>query len=385
MLKISNTYFDSKQDAKIPIVLCRIETQRTSYIFTRRMLNSTEYGSISGISLWDGSVNTGDGGTFGGLPVSQIEARVLQFGSVGRSLVTNAKDLPSSLSQSQIGSYSISMDNQDGFFSSLLGDDQSEPLLGQKLKILQGFKGDSYGDFVNLFEGVITQVGWTNSKCRITAEDTSTIFPSSASDEGATVYAVRGTGASEMAEEQFTAAQCVNFLSDDTWLFTSNLIKDDLSDAGIIFEIENTRYSHPVLQIGINASNYPYVTVGTSVEGAGRSTTTYTSTTALTASDILAQLNLRVFFDDVNDEVTFTIAGASTTVAAATDYDRTGTFDNIIRLGDGFDGDIQNWIWNSQHYWVNNLGDNTLVDVPDVIGSLDIALTSGAWVEWPSI
>lgn len=384
MISISNTYFTSQRAGKLPVIVCRISTQRTSYLLSRRALNDDERGALGGISLWDGSVSTGDGGTFGGLPVSEIESRVLQFGSVDKSLVTNAKDLPASLSQGQIGVYSLQCDNIDGWFSRLLGENRDEPLLGQRLEIFQGYKGDPFSSYVTKFSGEITQIQWTASSCRITAEDVASVYPETTSEESLDVYAVRGDGTAEMAEETFSAASCANFLAADSWLFTSNLIKDDLSDAGVIFEIENTLYNATVLQIGIDASNYPYATVGTDVEGSFAETT-YTSTTALTAADIATPINLRVRFDNANAEITFTVDGVSTTVPAATPYDRTGISDNVLRFGNGFDGDIQNWIWNSQHYWVNNQGDNTLTGVPDVIGVLDVSLTSGSWVVWPSI
>jgi len=388
MYNITNTYFTSKQAGKVPIVLCRIETQRTSYLFFARYPNDDETGSLSGIDLWDGSVNTGDGGTFGGLPVSIVDARVLQFGSISKALVANAKDLPASLTQSRIGSYSVTFDNHEYFFSKLLGDDQNEPLLGQKLKILQGFKGDEYSDFVILFDGEISQVSLTSSRCRVIAEDLATVFPSDLEVETSpTTYAVIHDGSSEMAETQFTAAQLyTGFLVSDTWLFTSNFIKDDLGDAGIFFEIESTNYyGATVLQIGIDNNNYPFVTVGRNVE-TSPTTLTYTSTTALTASDITRPLNLRVYFDAAATEVTFAVAETSTTVSTTLGYDRALTSDCYIRLGNGFDGDIQNWVWNtSAHYWVNNQGDNTLLYVPEVIGALDNTLTGGSWNAWPKI
>ena len=384
MIDISTNFFNAKNSHYIPVVICKISTQRTGYLFSRVFLNDDETGGIQGVGVWDGSVYTGDGGVFGGSPISQSESRVLQFGSVQKSLVTNAKDLPASLSQSQIGAYSITFDNSDGFFSRLLGDDQYEPLLGQSIEIILGFKGNSYNDLISIFRGEITQIVLDSKKVRITAEAVTTIYPAANTVPGLTVYAVRGDGATEMAEQQFTAIQSANFLASDTWLFTANIIKDDLADAGVIFEIENVMYSATVLQIGIDANNFPFVTVGTLVE-AVFGTTTYTSTSALTAADIADTINLKVFFDTSVDIVYFTVNGVTTEIAVTDYYDRTGVSDNIFRFGNGFDGDIQNCIWNDTHYWVNNAGDNSLVSIPDVIGSLSTLLTDGTWVVWPSI
>jgi hypothetical protein len=384
---ISNTFFESKQSGKIPIVLCRITTQRTSWIFTRRALNDDEHGRLTGADLWDGSVSTGDGGIWGGMPVSFLEHRILQFGSVQKSLTSNVKDLPSSYSQAQIGAYSITCDNNDGFFSTLLGDDQFEPILWQKLQIIQGFKGDDYKDFITLFSGRITQVQLTASKCRIITEDLDANFPEREAGEAALdVYAVMHDGSVHMAEESFTAAQLTpDFFSSDTWLFKSNFIKDNLSDAGCFFEIENkSYYGSTILQIGIDSNDYPFVTVGLNTE-TSPTTATYTSTTALTAEDITRPLTITVYFDNANNQVSFSVAGSTTTVAAANPYDRSITSDCYVRLGTGYDGDIQNWIWNSSHYFVNNLGDNSLVDVPDVIGTFDMTLSWGSWNAWPKI
>ncbi len=388
MIKISADFFESKQAGSLPVVVCRIETQRTSYLFGRTTLNDDEMGSITGVDAWDGSVNTGDGGLWGGLPVSNIENRVLQFGSVGKSLVANAKDLPTSLSQAQIGSYSIQFDNVDGFFSTLLGDDQKEPLLGQKLKILQGFRGDAYSDFVTLFDGEITQVVLKAKSCRLLAEDTVTIFPvTSPGLPVPTVYGVNlevGKTDVVMAQDTFTPGQMAAFFT-DIWLFNCTFFKDNISEACEIFTIENTLFGNILLKIGIDSDNFPFVQTGQDVESGSPSTMTYTSTAALTAEDIASPLTLRIFFDSDTEILTFTVAGLSTEISSVDEpYDEETTNDNIIQLGKNFEGDIQNWIWNTdQHYWVNAESDNGLADVPDIVGGLDITLTDGAWAVWP--
>jgi hypothetical protein len=348
------------------------------------MPNDDEMGNIQGLQLWDGSAYTGDGGYFGGFPVSFIENRVISFGSIDRTLATQLDDLPSSLSQVAISAYSVSLDNTDRFFSNLLADYKKEPLLAQKLIILQGFKGDAYEDFVKLFEGIITKIALFPNKCRITAEAITAVFPSEAGDEGLTVYALEGDGATEMAEQSFTVAEMSSsFFSSDSWLFTCNFQKDALSDAGAIFEIENSGYySGLVLQIGIDANDYLYVTTGQDVEGS-YSSTTYTDTVALTSKDIAKEINIRIYWNSVDDEITFTINGTSRTQSATEDYDRTMTLDNTIRVGNGFDGDIQNIIWNNTNYWVNNQGDNTLTDFEDILQGLNLPRTDGTWAVWP--
>lgn len=385
MFHISNAYFQAKQRGSLPVIVCRIETQRTSYLFSRVFLNDDETGSIQGVSLWDGSVNTGDGGTFGGLPVSYSENGFLQFGSLAKSLVTNAKDLPSSLSQAQIGAYSITFDNLNGFFSRLLGDNQYEPLLGQRLKLYQGFKGLAYTNFLRIFDGEITHVRLSPSTCRVTAEDVATIFPSVIGEESGLIYALRGGANVEMAEEQFTVAELTDdFLTSDSWLFVCNFITDDILNEDLnLFSLISTAGNATILSIGIK-NRYPFVWDGYLVESFPL-VIEHNSTTSLTPDDFLHPLNLRIFCDSVNDEIIFTIAGVTTVLPIGSYYEKTLTQDIIIQLGKNFPGDIQNWIWNSTHYWVNNLSDDTLTDAPDIVGGFDLPLTSGTWVEWPSI
>jgi hypothetical protein len=191
MLPMTSDYREAKDAEHRPLIFSMITTVRTRYIFADVWLTDDEIDRFGSLDFWNGTDATaGDGGTFGTIPVSYNQARVLSYGSLRETLTPQQDDLVASLAQTEIGSYSITYDNTDGFFSAMLGDDRSEPLIGQTLEIYQGFKGVSSVDFLPLFAGEITQITLTNETLRVIAEATATVFPVFEEGVALTAYAL---------------------------------------------------------------------------------------------------------------------------------------------------------------------------------------------------
>ena len=97
MLDITSDYRDAKDNgAKIRVLLV-ITTVRTRYVFAETTPTDDEVGFLSSVDFWDGSATTGDGGTFGGFPVSSTRGLVLGLGGISETLTPQRNDLLTSL------------------------------------------------------------------------------------------------------------------------------------------------------------------------------------------------------------------------------------------------------------------------------------------------
>jgi hypothetical protein len=389
MLHLDSAYIAAKDAEHRVQVLVVITTVRTRYIFGLTTPTDDEIGGFGELAQWDGSVTAGDGGTFGGIPVAYAEGRVIEFGNVTETLAPQISDLITSLTQTEIGAYSVMLDNTDGFFSDLLGDHRDEPLLGQQIAVLQAFEGNTSSAFRQLFSGEITEVHLDEMTLRLVAEAVSTVFPDAGTGIAVEVLALEDDGTGTMASE--TVAYSVlagSFLASDDWIFRALVTKDDLADAGVIFEIRDGTYSAIRLQIGFNASNCLYVTTGQNLDGTP-TTATYTNTHALTADDLDRPLlvYVRCSTDGGNTlELYWGEAANAETQSGVTLMDRSDTgADNTITFGEGYDGKLRQIVWNDEQYWyVNSDGNDELTAMPDIIvGALPLSLVDGEWVTWP--
>jgi hypothetical protein len=166
MIRRSWAYIQKQREHKKPIFLLFLTSTMTRRCYSKKVPEETVAGQYD---TWNGEASAGDGGTFGAeLGTSDIQARVLQFGSITTKLVRNAQDIITSLSQGEATTNTVVLDNADGYFSRMLGDDTDESFVNQAVEIRQGFPGLDYGDYISIARGIVISETPTNKTLTLT-------------------------------------------------------------------------------------------------------------------------------------------------------------------------------------------------------------------------
>jgi hypothetical protein len=216
-------------------------------------------------------------------------------------------------------------------------------------------------------------------------------------------YGLDDNGTGTMATANYAASVLSPVFFKESWHWSAGLIFDTISTCAL-WEITNTDYSAVRLQIGVNASDQLYVTVGTDLGGTP-GTTTYTYTAqALGSQETGVPIQTDISYDETADEIVFCINGlCGTAIAAATIFDNATTgMTDTINLGSSVDGRIlfmafgehavfpaESWkgITKEGAYpscgaqWDFNEGTGTTLG--DVCGSIDLTCDDGDWIEVP--
>lgn len=362
-----------------PLALAVLKSTTTRRIYSLRLPSDTEQGGDGLTANYNASKTYGDGGFYGSQNmIAGIGARVLQFGAVRESLTPQSKDLLASLQTTEIGSYTLLLDNLDLYFSRImkLG---GESFLNQELIIAIGFRGLAFEYFEPIFTGKVTQEVLSYKTLKLMAQATlrtSRVTPTVLNQPVWLLNDGVGVG----AQETKAAADIADTFFFDTWRFVAEIRLNSLTD-GVIFELLNAEYSGVRLQIGVDASNYLYVKTGHDLE-TSPSETTYTDTRALTVADVDVNLMILIIWDNDAQTITFSInAVATTPQATGSPFDQMEVNDDTISVSDDFDGDIRRIMF----------GDNTDVTFallnysltnpvfPDLINGLDITVVDGTW------
>ena len=169
MFKMSNDYRTYKERGVSPIVYCFITSTRNTRVYGTIPPDDSEIG-VTQLASCDGSIVAGDGTYLGALPIVEYAPRVLNFGTFRETLIPIQRDFLTSLTMTEIGSFLVTLDNTDAHFSELLGDDKDEQFLGSICDIYQGFQGLSFGDFIKIIRGEITELILTQSIFSLIAE-----------------------------------------------------------------------------------------------------------------------------------------------------------------------------------------------------------------------
>lgn len=160
MFTQTKEYSDARKNGELPIILALVESSRTSRIFSKESVTPEMVGFSVGLELWDGTHNTGTG-TWGSLLISEWHDRVLSFGSIRDTLAPQNKDLIASYSQTEIPSYSLTIDNTDNWYFGI-----DEDFVEQTIEIWQGFNGIAFSSWQRLFQGEIVEVQFSNKQVR---------------------------------------------------------------------------------------------------------------------------------------------------------------------------------------------------------------------------
>ncbi len=166
--EITTAYNVARKSGKRPVVLALVTLlSGDQHLYAANTEAPETLGLSQGIDFFDGSRNVGGGGTFGSKPIVSWRACVSQFGSLTRGVTASVRDLPASLSQAEIGAYSITFDNHDGYFSTLLN---TASLITGTLELKQGFAGLAWEDMVSLLRAEIVEEALSQGKLRLLTE-----------------------------------------------------------------------------------------------------------------------------------------------------------------------------------------------------------------------
>ena len=195
------------------------------------------------------------------------------------------------------------------------------------------------------FENYSGLLRWNTSDSRIeyTNDDGTNWY--SLGEGGNVMYGLNDDGLGVLAEAAFATTD----LDDTFWIADWNaafyVIKDDTAAAAAIFEMESDTYSAVRLQLLINASEQPAITVGTTLGVPG--TTTYTCTDATLTNMIQRAIAfstpflIEYDFDGGNDEVVCCVDGVcGAGVAAVTDFDIVSDGTDTVKHGSALNGSM---------------------------------------------
>jgi hypothetical protein len=173
MIQTSPAFLTRLKAGELPEVLAVLENNTSRWIFGKTVPSIASAGG----DTWDGSRLVGEG-TFGSsMGLVGAGARVLTFGSITSSIAYSNKDFLISFETSEIGSLQVILDNGDEYFSDLLGKSKGVSFLNSTLQVLCGFPGLDSNEFIEFFNGVVTEETLSNTSLKILAQaQTSTLL-----------------------------------------------------------------------------------------------------------------------------------------------------------------------------------------------------------------
>jgi hypothetical protein len=170
MFQETLAYHNARVAGNRPVFLAIITSSRAQRIYSDLMPTEAQIGSGGGLQLWNGTYLYGDGGIWGNPIISHWDARVLSWGSFSERLTPQNNALLQGFSQTEFPAWSVDLDNTDGFFSKILGDDQQETFLLQTLELRQAWATNTNLDFVTLYIGTITEISLSARKLTLISE-----------------------------------------------------------------------------------------------------------------------------------------------------------------------------------------------------------------------
>lgn len=384
MYRRTEQYLIAQKSGVAPVFLAIVDSTRMRHVWGIYLPTDAQLGDTT-LSLWDGSRNAGDGGTFGVIPVADFGARVLQFGDLSQSLTPRSNDLFISLQQTAIPTCSLTLDNIDLYFSTKLGMHRGESFLTKPLFIIQGYEGLGFNDFITIFQGKITYEGLSDTQFILRATSDPTLTLEAVASYGLLPLEDDGLGTMASYEYLYSGIYPV-FLAEQDFVLSSTLIKDDWEEAGVIFSLVvpagyGYGYSESIrMQWGIDANNHLYFTFCPDIQNNPSTTNTYTDTIDLSDYDFSTFQKVAMHFNTTEGYIDFISPGGRTRITIYETFDDADYYSDVITVGDGFDGQILTVDFNNQ--WAVENDDPNAVIWEDVKSpeDLDLTVIDGIWV-----
>lgn len=166
MIPVSKAFYDALNRGEMPEILCILDSNVSRWVFGKVRPSI----ATSTANVWDGARLYGQGTYGGDLGLILADAGVLTFGSISASIAYSNKDVMMSLTQVEIGSMQLVLDNAGRFFSDLLGGDKAVSFLNSTLQITCGFPTTEYADYIELFSGTVTEETLDNKSLKVCAQ-----------------------------------------------------------------------------------------------------------------------------------------------------------------------------------------------------------------------
>ena len=251
---------------------------------------------------------------------------------------------------------------------------------------------------------------WNNSQLEFSNDAGTSSFP--IGEGGNVLYGLSDSGEGTLASSSKDVLNIITPFFHTDWHIRSLVLKDVAADAAVLFELNSVTYSKIRLQIGINTSEQPYITIGTDFATVP-ATTTYTCTDALLSAgitqaiDTTTQFLIEFDYDGTNDELVCCVSGqCGVAITAATDFDQLyddsgGDTSNTetISIGDGGDwilyylsfAQVAHYTASTYYYpdgkpelcyqctaeW--NFTEKTGSTLADSVGTIDLTVVDGVW------
>ena len=386
MRQISSDFFAAQQAGTQPLILVILTSKMTRRIYGVRYASDTEQGSGKGeLKLYNGDWKYGDGTIFGTLgTIADSGARVIGFGGIRETLTPEKGNLLASLTQTEIGSYTITLDNADGKFSDILKD---ESFLNNDLELIFGFRGLPFIEFKSMFTGSVEEETLSLTKLRLVAAgtlafktalaNTSLFLPS---------YALASTTGNIGAELMATYETLSPiFYGSASWSCTINF-NSDIKDVAFNRELIKFRdeyYQFTRLEIGIDSQNRIYVTVATDIING-----VYVTFHCLLEVDDDPTVHYQLTIDWRNNgQFLFaTLNGTRRTIDTSSapdgfDRQKNDAFNSIV-IGRYLGGSVNSIQWDASWYVINNTGTTLPSEFTDILGGVNVPVVDGAWQLW---
>ena len=153
MPKMAINFYNRIRQGEKPTVYCLIHTDMGYRAYAEKELSQIfEVGGIyfDGINKFDASWKFGQG-----LGLLDKQGRVLSFGNFERTIQPRKRDVLNSYSSKQLQHLTVTLDNQDRYFSRML---PNEPWLTKTIDFYAGFEADPFREHIRVIGGRITQI-----------------------------------------------------------------------------------------------------------------------------------------------------------------------------------------------------------------------------------
>lgn len=390
MMSQTHAYYTARRNGHLPIFLAEIESSQGV-----RLVGLTAPESRS-MAIWDGSLKAGDGGVFGRSGYIATLARIAQFGSFAQRLNPADDNLIASMSQAELPSYSISLDDTDGYFANLISGRNDEVFLSYRLTLIQGFIGLDFTEYQTIFTGIISDERLTDTEYSLTVTPNLQVTRigeanlSVLSDDSVLVYTLQCSDIGAPAAQTNIAFDRLSsvFFSSENWTFQATFSTSNLQSVGSLFRLIGSAYDLTRLNIGIASDNSLTVSIGNDIDTSGPITIFATTQIKISEAQLNTPLDLKVVWNEGSKTVTFSLTGfVDETISVLSEpgsgFDRVseGAGYDSLQIGAGFAGEIKSLRFGNTWY-VHNDNDATATTLVDSISALNIPLDTGTWETW---
>lgn len=154
MYLVTQAFLTALQNGEKPIGLLFLQSRMGRRVYAKRTPTPRQMGSLKGLVTYDGSTKIGDGTLYGSANIIlDWGAYLINIGDLRETLSPEGQDLLGSLTGTEIPSLTATLNNAKGHFSNILIE---ESFLTQIMTWRVGFPSLAYGDFLEKFQGIIT-------------------------------------------------------------------------------------------------------------------------------------------------------------------------------------------------------------------------------------